>query len=60
MRPIIKPNGEIYCWVEVSDNILKIKLNNGSSKGMILHLDAKIIPQLKQILTEAEILNYVT
>lgn len=59
MRSIDRPNGEAYMYVSVEDNRLKLKLNHGSHKGMILELDAKIIPQLRQILQEAEFFNYV-
>jgi hypothetical protein len=54
MKEIVKPNGEVYCYVSVEDGILKIKLNNGSAAGMEVRLDAKIIPQLRSILAEAD------
>ena len=54
MREIIKPNGEVYCWVDIKDGMIKIKLNQGSGAGYIINLDAKIIPQLIPILQEAE------
>ena len=59
MREILKPDGEVYAWVSVEDGLLKLKMNQGTAKGLTVQLDAKIVPQLRQILTEAEILNYV-
>lgn len=60
MRAITKPNGEVYCWIAVEQGQLRIKMNQGTAKGVTLHLDAKVIPQLKQILKEAEFLQEVT
>ena len=57
MREILKPNGEVYARVKVEGNQLKIQLVQAD--GVWIHMDAKIIPQLRQILAEAEILNYV-
>ena len=59
MREIKKPNGEVYCYVSVDHDLLKIKLNQGTGAGMIVQLDAKIVPQLRQILAEAEFLKYI-
>lgn len=55
MRAILKPNGEKYCGIEVQDGQLLIHLRD----GLVVRLDAKIIPQLRQILTEAEFLKYI-
>ena len=59
MREIYKPDGEIYCFVSVNNGLLKIKLNQGTGKGYEVRLDEKIIPQLKQVLTEAEFFKNV-
>lgn len=59
MKEIFKPDGEIYCWVGVDRGLLKIKMNQGTAKGCTVQLDEKIIPQLRQILTEAEFLKIV-
>ena len=59
MREITKPNGEVYCFISVDSGMLKIKLNQGTSKGCTLQLDEKIIPQLRHILTEAEFLKTI-
>ena len=57
MREIVKPNGDVYAVVKVEDGQLKIQLKQ--YHGVWVHMDAKIIPQLRQILAEAEILNYI-
>ena len=57
MREIVKPNGEVYAVVKVEEGQLKIQLKQ--YHDVWVHMDAKIIPQLRQILAEAEILNYV-
>jgi hypothetical protein len=54
MKEITKPNGEVYCWVDINDSLIKIKLNIGSAKGYSVVLDKKIIPQLIEILQEAK------
>jgi hypothetical protein len=59
LKEITKPNGEVYCFVSVDSGLLKIKLNQGTGKGCTIQLDEKIIPQLQQILTEAEFLKTV-
>ncbi|CAB4125983.1 hypothetical protein UFOVP181_255 [uncultured Caudovirales phage] len=59
MREITKPNGEVYCWVGVNRGLLQIKMNQGTGKGMTVELDEKIIPQLRQLLTEAEFLKTI-
>lgn len=58
MRDIIKPNGEVYARVHVENGQLKIKLMQTPSQPVVV-MDAKVIPQLRQILTEAEFLKYV-
>ena len=54
MKELYKPTGEVYCFVSVSNGLLKIKLNDGPGKGYSVVLDAKIVPQFRQALTEAE------
>jgi len=54
MREITRSNGEVYCYVSVEDGRLRFKLNSGSAKGYEVVLDAKIIPQLRAILAEAD------
>lgn len=57
MRAIRRSNGEVYMYVSVEDGQLRLKLNSGNVKGVEIRMDAKVIPELRQILTEAEILN---
>lgn len=59
MRTIVKPDGTVYCYISLENGQLLIKLNQGKHKGLGINLDAKIIPQLKQLLNEAEFLNYL-
>jgi hypothetical protein len=59
MRKIIKSNGEVYMEVEVKDGFLKLKCLQGTAANLTYEVDAKIIPQLRQILTEAEFLKYI-
>ena len=58
MREITKPNGEVYARIHVEDGQLKLQLTQVETQPTII-MDAKIIPQLRQILTEAEFLKYV-
>ena len=53
MRAIVKPNGDVYAKVYVDSQHLQIVLEQAQGKPTII-LDAKVIPQLRQILTEAE------
>ena len=53
MRPIVRPDGTTYCEVEVRDGKLNLYLRNGT----VVVLDAKIVPQLRQLLAEAEFLK---
>jgi hypothetical protein len=55
MRNIVAPDGDVYCTVEVKDG----KLVFGLKQGYQIYLDAKIIPQLKQILNEAEFFKVI-
>ena len=54
MKPIFKPDGEIYCWVGLDSKLLRIKFNNGSAKGNTVNFDEQIIPELIQILTKLQ------
>lgn len=46
-------------YVSVENGQLILKLNSGTAKGVEVRMDAKVIPQLRQILTEAEMLKYI-
>lgn len=59
MRPIKRPDGSVYCFVRVQDGQLMIKLADGKYKGLAILLDEKVIPQLRQILAEAEFLKEI-
>ena len=59
MKQIVKPNGQPYMEVEVKDGFLKLKCLQGTAANLTYQVDAKIIPQLRQILTEAEFLKYI-
>lgn len=52
MREIVTPEGKIYAYVEVDEKHLKIQLVN--AQGVWITMDKKVIPQLRQLLTEAE------
>lgn len=58
MKEIVKPNGEVYARVQVEGGQLRIQLVQEASQPTVV-MDAKVIPQLRQILTEAEFLKYV-
>jgi hypothetical protein len=55
MREIVTPQGSVYCTVEVKDGKLTFTLREGYK----VVLDAKIIPQLKQILNEADFFKVI-
>ena len=59
MRPITRPDGSVYCFVRVQDGQLMIKIAEGKYKGLAIILDEKVIPQLRQILAEAEFLKEI-
>jgi hypothetical protein len=46
-------------YVSVEDGQLRLKLNAGNAKGIEVRMDAKVIPELRQILAEAEFLKYI-
>ena len=52
MREIVTPDGKVYARVEVDNEHLSIQLIN--YHGVVVKMDKKIIPQLRQLLTEAE------
>lgn len=55
MREIVTPKGDVYARVEVCDGKLILHMKQGYK----VILDAKVIPQLRQILTEAEFFKVV-
>jgi hypothetical protein len=60
MREIVNPeNNEVYMKVEVRDGRLRLCCTKGSAKDLWYELDAKAIPYLRQILTEAEFFKYI-
>jgi hypothetical protein len=59
LREIVKPNGEVYARIKVEEGRFSIQLAQSNISDTWIHMDAKIIPQLRQILTEAEFLKYV-
>ena len=58
MREIVKPNGEVYARVSVENEQLRIQLTQIETQPVVI-MDAKIIPQLRQILSEAEFFKYI-
>lgn len=59
MREILKPNGEVYARVKVEDGRFGIQLAQSSIKDAWIYMDAKVIPQLRQILAEAEFFKQI-
>ena len=59
MKQIVKPDGQPYLEVEVKDGLLKLTCLQGTAANITYQVDAKVIPQLRQILTEAEFLKYI-
>jgi hypothetical protein len=59
MKQIVKPDGQPYMEVEVNDGLLRFKCLQGTAARYTYQVDAKVIPQLRQILTEAEFLKYI-
>ena len=57
MREIIKPNGDVYLRVVVDEKNLKLQLAQYHNTWVIL--DAKIIPQLSDILKEATFFKHI-
>lgn len=58
MRDILKSNGEVYAKVWADTNTLQIKLMQSVPQVTII-MDVKVIPQLRQILAEAEFFKCV-
>lgn len=54
MREILIPDGQPYMKVSLDKNNLELLLCHGRFAGTQIRLDPKIIPQLRQLLTEAE------
>ncbi len=59
MREIRRADGSVYLYVTVENGQLRFKLNSGNAKGVEVCMDAKVIPQLKQILAEAEFFKHI-
>lgn len=57
MREIVKANGQPYMKVTLKENILTLYMCQGSWSGCTLEIHAKFIPQLRQLLVEAEFLK---
>ena len=57
MREILKPNGEVYARVVVDEQNLKIQL--AQYKNIWVVMDAKVIPQLSDILKEAVFFKHI-
>lgn len=57
MREILKPNGEVYARVEVNEKELRIQIAQYQNLWIIM--DAKIIPQLSDILKEAVFFKHI-
>lgn len=57
MREIVTPDGKVYARVVVNNQHLKIQL--AQSHGVWIIMDKKVIPQLRQLLTEAEFFKYL-
>lgn len=55
MREIVTPTGDVYARVEVQSGKLIIHMKTGYQVVM----DEKVIPQLRQILTEAEFFKVI-
>lgn len=56
MREILAPNGNVYAEVTVNEQILAIRF---TKTGYTVNMDVKIIPQLIDILKEAEFFKYI-
>lgn len=57
MREIVRPNGEVYARVEVDEKQLRIQL--AQYNNVWITMDAKIIPQLSDILKEAIFFKHI-
>lgn len=57
MREILKSNGEVYARVEVNEKELRIQL--AQYHNMWIIMDAKVIPELSNILKEAVFFKHI-
>lgn len=57
MREITTPEGKIYARVEVDEKKLRIQL--AQHNNVWVQMDARVIPQLRQILAEAEFFKHI-
>lgn len=57
MREILKPNGEVYARVEINEKELRIQL--APHNNMWIIMDARVIPQLSDILKEAVFFKHI-
>ena len=57
MREITRPNGEVYARIEVNEKELRIQLAQYQNLWVIM--DAKVIPQLSDILKEAVFFKHI-
>ena len=54
MREILDNSGNAYARVKIENGMLMIQLCKSSLPKAWITMDAKVIPQLRQLLTEAE------
>jgi hypothetical protein len=59
MREIVTPSGEVYARVKLEDNKLMLQLCKGSARDLWIQMDAKVIPQLRNILAEADFFKHL-
>ncbi len=57
MREIRMPNGEVYARIEVDERQLRIQLVRHDNIWIVM--DAKVIPQLSDILKEAIFFKHI-
>jgi hypothetical protein len=57
MREIVTPDGKVYARIVVDEKHFKIQLAN--AHGVWVAMDKKIIPQLRQLLAEAEFFKFL-
>lgn len=54
MREIRKPNGDVYLRVELDEKHLRMQPARYQKDNFWFVLDAKVVPQLAEMLREAE------
>lgn len=59
MREIVTPSGDVYARVKLEDGKLMIQLCRGNANNLWIGMDAKVIPQLRSILAEAEFFKHL-